>query len=237
MLSEIFNLKRNWPRNLHGQICNFCEQVVGAGCKLLRANCQSKYQHCGGSLQSCAEKNIRFNCNKAHTRQLDIFDANSIVLFFFNVDWKVVNGDFCFMWNHCNCDLVSILNFELVVCNVCPKQHRQAARSQKLLLSKALFEAVLQYSHWKIQEKHCLWIKRMSQQLTISICVGRPIYRSKIWVSYHCCYRQRNLLKKWSYAAKYQEANVPVKCSRMQYLRCEYCNIWKFVFLPCVMFL
>ena len=34
-----------------------------AGCKLLRANCQSKYQHCGGSLQSCAEKNIRFDCN------------------------------------------------------------------------------------------------------------------------------------------------------------------------------
>ena len=61
--SEIFNLKRNRPRNLHDQICNFREQVVRAGCKLLRANCQSKYQHCGGSLQSCAEKNIRFDCN------------------------------------------------------------------------------------------------------------------------------------------------------------------------------
>ena len=61
--SEIFNLKRNRPRNLHEQICNFREQVVRASCKLLRANCQSKYQHCGGSLQSCAEKNIRFDCN------------------------------------------------------------------------------------------------------------------------------------------------------------------------------
>ena len=61
--SEIFNLKRNRPRNLHELICNFREQVARAGCKLLRANCQSKYQHCGGSLQSCAEENIRFDCN------------------------------------------------------------------------------------------------------------------------------------------------------------------------------
>ena len=61
--SEIFNLKRNRPRNLCEQICNFREQVVQAGCKLLGANCQSKYQHCGGSLQSCEEKNIRFDCN------------------------------------------------------------------------------------------------------------------------------------------------------------------------------
>ena len=61
--SEIFNLKRNRPRNLHEHICNFREQVVRAGCKLLRANCQSKYQHFGRSLQSCAEKNIRFDCN------------------------------------------------------------------------------------------------------------------------------------------------------------------------------
>ena len=69
--SEIFNLKRNRPRNLHKQICNFREQVVRAGCKLLRANCQSKYQHCGGSLQSCAEKNIRFDCKnmlRSYTR-------------------------------------------------------------------------------------------------------------------------------------------------------------------------
>ena len=48
--SEIFNFKRNWPRNwprnLGKQICNFREQVVPAGCKLLRANCQSKCQHC-----------------------------------------------------------------------------------------------------------------------------------------------------------------------------------------------
>ena len=64
--SEIFNLNRNRPRNLREQICNFREQVVLAGCKLLRANCQSKYQHCGGSLQICAEKNIRFDCNSFH---------------------------------------------------------------------------------------------------------------------------------------------------------------------------
>ena len=35
--SEIFNLK-----SLHGQICNFREQVVRAGCKLLRTNCHVK---------------------------------------------------------------------------------------------------------------------------------------------------------------------------------------------------
>ena len=43
------------------------------------------------------------------------------------------------------CDLVSILNFELVVCNACLKQYGQAAPSQKLLLFKAVFEAVSQY--------------------------------------------------------------------------------------------
>ena len=58
--------------------------------------------------------------------------------------------------NHFNCDLVSILNFELVVCNACPKQQGQVAPSQKL------FAAVLQYSHRKIQENPCLWIKRTS---------------------------------------------------------------------------
>ena len=67
--SEMFNLKRNRPRNLHEQICNFREQVVRAGCKLLRANCQSKYQHCGGSLQSCVEKNIRFDCNNISSKR------------------------------------------------------------------------------------------------------------------------------------------------------------------------
>ena len=72
VLSEMFNLKRNRPRNLHEQICNFREQVVRAGCKLLRANCQSKYQHCGGSLQSCAERNIRFDCKGHHVNS--IFD-------------------------------------------------------------------------------------------------------------------------------------------------------------------
>ena len=73
--SEIFNLKRNRPRNLHKQICNFREQVVRAGCKLLRANCQSKYQHCGGSLQSCAEKNIRFDC-KGHKADLKVEEGS-----------------------------------------------------------------------------------------------------------------------------------------------------------------
>ena len=52
VLSEIFNLKRNRPRDLREQICNFREQVVRDGCKLLRANCQSKYQHCCRSLKS-----------------------------------------------------------------------------------------------------------------------------------------------------------------------------------------
>ena len=48
--------------------------------------------------------------------------------------------------------------------------------SQKLLLSKAVFEAVLQYSHRKIQEKPCLRIKRTSQQLTVSICAPRMVW-------------------------------------------------------------
>ena len=63
---EIFNLKRKRPRNLREQIRNFREEVVRAGCNLLRANGRSKYQHCGGSLQSCAEKNIRFDCNSCY---------------------------------------------------------------------------------------------------------------------------------------------------------------------------
>ena len=90
-----------------------------------------------------------------------------------------MNSDVCFTCNHFICDLVSILNFELVVYNVCPKQ--QAAPSQKQSLSKAVFAAVLQYSHRKIQNS-CLRIKRTSQQLTISICVPRmvwPIYLQK----------------------------------------------------------
>ena len=74
-----------------------------------------------------------------------------------------MNSDFCFTCNHCNCDLVSILNFDLAVCNGCPKQQGQAAPSQKLLFSKVVFAAVLQYSHRKIEEKHCLRIKRTSQ--------------------------------------------------------------------------
>ena len=48
------------------------------------------------------------------------------------------------------------MNFELVVCSACPEQQGQAAPSQKLLLSKAVFSAVLQHSRRKIQEKRCL---------------------------------------------------------------------------------
>ena len=59
---KICNFRRNLTRNLREQICNRREQVVRAGCQLLRANCRPKYQYCGGSLQSCAEKNIRFDC-------------------------------------------------------------------------------------------------------------------------------------------------------------------------------
>ena len=64
---KIYNFRRNRQRNLSEQICNRREQVVRAGCKLLRANYQSKYQHCGGSLQSCAEKNIRFDCKSLYS--------------------------------------------------------------------------------------------------------------------------------------------------------------------------
>ena len=78
-----------------------------------------------------------------------------------------------------NENMVSILNFGLVVCNAFLKQQGQVAVSQKLLSSKAVFVAVLQYSHWKIQENHCLWMKRTSQQLTISIGVPRMV-----WLNY-----------------------------------------------------
>ena len=56
------------------------------------------------------------------------------------------------------------------------KQQGHAAPGQKLLLSKAVFAAVLQYSHRKIQEKGCLRIKRTSQQLTISMCIPRMVW-------------------------------------------------------------
>ena len=83
-----------------------------------------------------------------------------------------MKSDVCFTCNHFNCDLlVSILNFELVVCNKCPKQQGQAAPSQK-----QLSKAVLQYNHRKIQEKRCLRIKRTSQQLTISMCVPKMVW-------------------------------------------------------------
>ena len=62
--SKPFNLKRNRPKNLRKQICNHREQDVHTGFKLLRANCQSKYQHCGESLQCYEEKNIQCDCNQ-----------------------------------------------------------------------------------------------------------------------------------------------------------------------------
>ena len=43
-------------------------QIERANCNLLRANCQSTYQRRDGSLQSCAEKNIRFDCNTEPNR-------------------------------------------------------------------------------------------------------------------------------------------------------------------------
>ena len=80
---EIFNLKRKRPRNLREQIRNFREEVVRAGFNLLRANGRSKYQHCGGSLQSCAEKNIRFDCNS--NQRSSIISCYSAYLVLFNL--------------------------------------------------------------------------------------------------------------------------------------------------------
>ena len=57
-----------------------------------------------------------------------------------------------------------------------PETRGQAAPSQKLLFSKAVFAAVLQYSHRKIEEKRCLRVKRMSQQLTISVYIPRMVW-------------------------------------------------------------
>ena len=56
----------------------------------------------------------------------------------------------------------------------------QAAPSQKQLSSKAVIAAVLQYSHRKIQENHCLRT-RTSHQLTISICVPKMVWPTYCW--------------------------------------------------------
>ena len=139
-----------------------------------------------------------------------------------------MNSDVCFTCNHFNCDLVSILNFELVVCNACPKQKGQAAPSQKQLLSKAVFASVLQYSHRKIQNS-CLRIKRTSQQLTISICVPRMVWPT---------YLQRNNLGEASLLLRTrkfveemkQEYRSTARSQRPEVFDND--NIRKFVFLP-----
>ena len=41
---------------------SFCHKVPHELSNLLDSNCQSKYQCCGGSLQSSHQKNIRFDC-------------------------------------------------------------------------------------------------------------------------------------------------------------------------------
>ena len=51
--------------------------------------------------------------NKAHTRQFNIFDANAESIVLFCLMEESEDSDFSFTCNHCNCDLVSILNFEL----------------------------------------------------------------------------------------------------------------------------
>ena len=47
--------------SIAGNFTNFRSNVDV--CNLLRANCQSSYQCCDESLQSCLQKNIRFACN------------------------------------------------------------------------------------------------------------------------------------------------------------------------------
>ena len=152
---------------------------------------------------------------------------------------RMVNGDFCFTWNHCN--LVSILNFELVVCYACPKQHGQVAPSQKFSLSKAVFEAVLHYSHRKIQERRNADKENEPAVDSFNLCSENGLVglftNKKSGRGITAVTDKEIHWRNENYTAKYQEDNVPVKCSRMQYLWCEYCNIWKFIFLPRVMFL
>ena len=49
-------MKKIRQRNLREQICNFREEVVRAGCKLLRANCQSKYKNIAAEVCKVARK-------------------------------------------------------------------------------------------------------------------------------------------------------------------------------------
>lgn len=58
--AQFSEFKSNVQRNLRKQIC---ELKRASGSRWLPI-CQSKYQCCGGSLQSCPEENIRFGCER-----------------------------------------------------------------------------------------------------------------------------------------------------------------------------
>ena len=61
------------------------------------------------------------------------------------------------------------MNFELVVCNACPKREGQ------IVVIQAVLAAVLQYSHRKIPGE-ALFADKEIEQLTISICVARTVW-------------------------------------------------------------
>ena len=54
-------------------VSKWTEQLARAGCNLLRSNCQSKNQCCGGNLQDCHQKDI-WNMDKSFL--LSSFDQN-----------------------------------------------------------------------------------------------------------------------------------------------------------------
>ena len=58
--AQFSEFKSSLQRNLRKQIC---ELKRASGSRRLPI-CQSKYQCCGGSLQSCPEENIRFGCER-----------------------------------------------------------------------------------------------------------------------------------------------------------------------------
>ena len=58
--AQFSEFKSNLQRNLRKQIC---ELKRASGSQRLPI-CHSKYQCCGGSLQSCPEENIRFGCER-----------------------------------------------------------------------------------------------------------------------------------------------------------------------------
>ena len=75
-----------------------------------------------------------------------------------------------------NCDLVSILNFELVVCSAYPKQQGQAVPSQKLLLSNAVFAAVLHYSQSENSVETLFADKENEPAIIDNLCTVWPTY-------------------------------------------------------------